>query len=142
LPSRPTAGKIGPTAAEELPEDVSLAHDVDDDRDLVLRRTDWSHLKGSLGKLQDARPNLSVWYAVAFAAAAVAGASILPVASAKDLPLWVTPLYVCVSLSCAIIGAVLVWLDKRFGQEIRSRIRDIEADIREIEQGAEPGPNA
>ena len=119
-----------------------MPHDGDDDRDLVLRRSDWSHLKGSLGKLQDARPNLSVWYAVAFAAAVVAGASIVPVSSAKDLPLWVTPLYVCVSLSCVIIGAVLVWLDKRFGQEIRSRIRDIEADIREIEQGAEPGPNA
>ena len=123
---------------------MSLAHDgdSDDDRHLVLRRTDWSHLKGSLGKLQEARPNLSVWYAVAFAAAAVASASILPVSSARDLPLWVTPLYVCVSLSCVIIGTVLVWLDKRFGQEIRGRIREIEADIREIEQSAEPGPIA
>ena len=71
-----------------------------------------------------------------FAIAAAAGASIFPVASAHDLPLWVTPLYVCVTLSCMIIGTVLVWLDKRFGQEIRSRIREIDADIREIEQSA------
>jgi hypothetical protein len=115
-----------------------LAHDgdSDDDRHLVLRRTDWSHLKGSLAKLQDARPNLGIWYAVCFAIAAAAGASIFPVAAAHDLPLWVTPLYVCVTLSCLIIGTVLVWLDKRFGQEIRSRIREIDADIREIEQSA------
>ena len=59
--------------------------------------------------------------------------------AARDLPLWVAPLYVCVTLSAVIIGAVLVWLDKRFGQEIRGRIREIEADIREIEQSAEPG---
>ena len=109
------------------------AREGDEDQQMTLRRSDWLHLKGSLSKLHEARPNLSVWYAVCFAIAAAAGASIYPVAVAANLPPWVAPLYVCVTLSCIIIGATLAWLERRYGREMRLRIRDIDVDIREIE---------
>jgi len=114
--------------------------EADEDRQLPIRRADWTHLKISLGKIHEVRPNLSIPYSVCFAIGAAAGASIFPVSVTKDLPNWVTPLYVCVTLSCLMIGGVLVWLDKRFGGEIRTRVRELENDMREIEQAAEHGP--
>jgi hypothetical protein len=49
----------------------------------------------------------------------------------------VAPLYVCATLSAVIIGAILAWLERRYGQEIRNRLRDIDVDLQEIEQSAE-----
>jgi hypothetical protein len=114
-------------------QQVTETRESDEDQQMSLRRSDWLHLRASLAKLNEARPNLTVWYAVCFAIAAAAGASIYPVAVAGNLPPWVAPLYVCVTLSCFIIGATLAWLERRFGREMRMRIRDIDVDIREIE---------
>ena len=108
--------------------------DDDDEKNMTLRRADWAHLKASLSKLHDTRPNLSVWYAVSFATAAAAGASIYPVSVSANLPPWVAPLYVCVTLSCVIVGATMAWLERRYGHEMRQRLRDIEVDVHEIEQ--------
>jgi hypothetical protein len=119
---------------------VMHSAEADEDRQLPIRRADWTHIKISLGKIHEVRPSLSIAYSVCFAIGAAAGASTFPVSAARDLPSWVTPLYVCITLSCFIIGSVLVWLDRRFGGEIRTRVRELENDLREIEQVAEHGP--
>jgi hypothetical protein len=114
--------------------------EADEDRQLPIRRADWNHIRVSLGKIHEVRPSLGIAYSVCFAIGAAAGASIFAVSATRDLPSWVTPLYVCITLSCVIIGGVLVWLDRRFGGEIRTRVRDLENDLREIEQVADHGP--
>ena len=125
-----------------MPKELLMMQSAEseEDRQLPIRRADWTHIKISLGKIHEVRPNLSIAYSVCYAIGLAAGASIFPLAAARDLPSWVTPLYVCVTLSCMIIGSVLVWLDRRFGGEIRTRVRDLENDLREIEQVAEHGP--
>jgi hypothetical protein len=125
-----------------MPKELLVMHsaETDEDRQIPIRRADWTHIRVSLSKIHDIRPSLSIAYSVCFAIAAAAGASIFPVSAARDLPAWVTPLYVCISISSVIIGGVLVWLDRRFGGEIRNRVRELENDLREIEQIADNGP--
>jgi hypothetical protein len=107
---------------------------------VVVRRSDWQRIKGALASVSAARPNLAVWYALAFGVAAATGASVLPVAAARDLPPWVTPMYVCVALSSGIVGGVLVWLERTIGGAIRARLQDVELEMSEAEHVLEEPP--
>lgn len=116
---------------------MTLGVATEQEKPLAVRRSDWAHLKVSLAKLQEARPKLTVGYAVCFAIAAASVPPIFLVSASSNLPPWVAPLYVCATLSAVIIGAILAWLERRYGQEIRNRLRDIDVDLQEIEQSAE-----
>ena len=104
---------------------------------LVIRRADWQRIRAALNGISSARPNLGVWYALSFGVAGATGVSILPVAAARDLPAWVTPMYVCVALSSAIIAGVLLWLERTVGGAIRSRLMEVDLEMTEAERALE-----
>ena len=100
---------------------------------MAVRRKDWERIKRRISKAVEPAPGLSVVYSVLFGIAATSGYSTGPIAISKNLPSWVTPLYVCVSIFSFFCGCVFVFLDRKFRSERKSELEDIEADMDDVE---------
>jgi hypothetical protein len=109
---------------------------------VAIRRLDWARIRRNLLRCTEPQSTLSVWYSICFGIAGSAGFSIIPIGATKDLPAWVWPLYICVTVASGFLGLVLVWLDRRLNQHRRSQIADLAADMDEIERtfDAQGGP--
>jgi hypothetical protein len=109
---------------------------------VAIRRLDWARIRRNLLRCNEPQPSLSVWYSICFGIAGSAGFSIIPIGATKDLPAWVWPLYICVTVATGALGVLLVWLDRRLNQQRRSQIADLDADMDEIERtfGSQGGP--
>jgi hypothetical protein len=105
---------------------------------IAVRRSDWGRCRRNVKRLTQLPPTLSVWYSICFGIAASAGASIIPIHAAKDLPSWVTPLYVCATAATALLGIVIAILDFRLREQRKSRVDDVDADMQEIEESFPP----
>jgi hypothetical protein len=116
-----------------LSTQIAVPAPTTEDR-VAIRRLDWARIRRNLLRCNEPQPNLSVWYSICFGVAGSAGFSIIPIGAAKDLPVWVWPLYICVTVTSGFLGVVLVWLDRRLNQQRRSQITDLDADMDEIEQ--------
>jgi len=105
----------------------------DRERRMAIRYSDWKRLKRRLSQVVDQIPKLSVVYSILFGIAATAGLSIIPIAASQDLPSWVTPLYLCVFAFSLFCGLIFVLVDRKFRSRRKSDLRDIEADMKDIE---------
>ena len=100
---------------------------------MAIRCSDWERLKRRLSRIVDPVPRPSIVYSILFGIAASSGLSIIPIAASQGLPPWVTPLYACVCAFSLLCGGVFVWVDRKVRSGRKSELRDIEADMNDIE---------
>ncbi|MFX0204101.1 MAG: hypothetical protein ACFFCW_49010 [Candidatus Hodarchaeota archaeon] len=100
---------------------------------MAIRCSDWERIKRRISQIADPIPKLSVVYSILFGIAATSGLSILPIVVSQGLPSWVTPLYICIFLFSFLCGCVFVYVDRKFRSGRSSDIKDIKADMNDIE---------
>lgn len=100
---------------------------------LAIRRQDWKRLRTRIQQTDDSSWNLSVVYSTLFGAAASAGLSVIPIAAARELPAWVSPLYVCFFLFSLLGGFVFLAIDRKLQTMRHSERQGIIEEMGEIE---------
>ena len=100
---------------------------------LAIRHQDWKRIKGKIRHFDTKPSKLPVIYSVLFGFAGSAGLSIIPIATTKDLPPWILPLFICFfgfGLLCAL---VFVLIERRNKEKEQSVQIDIIEEMTEIE---------
>ena len=101
---------------------------------LAIRLSDWCRIKTKLSGVAKPAPDFSGVYYVLFGISGSALLSLIPLAVARGLPAWVTPLYLCFFVFSLLCASVLVWANKDVRRSRRSSIVEILADIKEIDR--------
>ncbi len=127
---------IQPSSEESLnwkrEESINLPMPESEGR-LAIRRQDWKRLKSSIQRINNHSSTYSIIYSVLFGVSGSAGLTIIPIMWAKDLPSWVTPLYLCVCLFSFLSAVVFVMVDRRVSLMIQSDREEIIEEMSEIE---------
>lgn len=105
----------------------------DQDSLLAIRHLDWKRIKNRVSKIAERRTPLSLWYPTLFAIGITSGLSIYPISITKDLPSWVTPLYVLTTIFSFFVGGVFMLLDRKYKGDTASEVLDIKSDMEEVE---------
>jgi len=100
---------------------------------LAIRHQDWRRLRIRIQRMENRGSNLAVVYSIFLGVAGSAGLSILPISQTKDLPSWVTPLYVCVFVFSALCGLVFVMVERGLRKKARTAQTDIIEEMSDIE---------
>ena len=103
------------------------------ERRMPIRYMDWERVKGRVSHMGHPLPRLPIAYSVFFGISATAGLSLIPLASAGDLPTWVMIVYGSVTFGALGIAAVCVYLDRRLRSEARSDAAECLSDMEGIE---------
>ena len=83
-----------------------------DDGCYSIRKFDWNRLKRLTLKSDQKKANLPVIYSILYGVSASAGVSIIPLVFADNLPNWVTPLYIIITIFSLGIAILLTNMDK------------------------------
>jgi hypothetical protein len=105
-----------------------------DDSYYSIRKFDWKRLKRLASKEQIKNVNLTIIYSILFGFAGSTGVSIIPLYYADNLPGWVTPIYIFISLICIGVAILLVILDKTIQKTQNADIDEIKIEMEEIEK--------
>jgi hypothetical protein len=100
---------------------------------LAIRHQDWRRLKNRIQRVDNNSWNLSVVYSTLFGVAVSAGLSIIPLAATKDLPAWVTPLYICFFFFSLICALVFIAIDRKLKSQRHSDRQDMIDEMSDIE---------
>lgn len=101
----------------------------------AIRKSDWERLKRNVGRCKDNSPTLADWYFCCFGIAGSSGVSIVPLLFAAGLPAWVVPAYGCTTAFAAVLGIVLLIVNRRVVRQRLDTVDDLSIDMKEIESG-------
>ena len=118
-------------ATREVPVSIPSP---DSERRMEIRRADWDRLKRRLSRLSHPIPKLHLVYSVLLGIASTASLSIIPLSKSQGLPVWVIPLYWCVTIFAFICAIVFIFIDRKVQSATSSGASDIEEDMEEIEK--------
>jgi hypothetical protein len=105
---------------------------------IAIRLSDWCRIKTKLSGVVKPAPDLSGVYNVLFGISGSALLSLIPLAVARGLPAWVTPLYLYFFVFSLLCALVLVRANQDVRRSRRSSVAEILADIKAIDQTFEP----
>jgi protein-S-isoprenylcysteine O-methyltransferase Ste14 len=99
---------------------------------------DWRRIKAKLSRATAPAQDFSGVYYLLFGISGSALLSLIPLAVARGLPAWVTPLYLCFFVFSLLFALALVRLNKDVRASRQSAIAEILADIEEIDRTFAP----
>lgn len=108
------------------------------DRRLAVRYRDWERLQQDVRKAGRSELGfLAILWPLSFGVAATSLFSIMPMASARDLPAWVIPSYMAATVAGIALGSVFALLHWKLAKTVRGNLEEIVAEMGRI--GAVPG---
>jgi hypothetical protein len=119
-------------------EDPLVVPPQNSDGRIAIRVSDWRRIKAKLSRAAKPAPDFSGVYYVLFGISGSALLSLIPLAVARGLPAWVTPLYLCFFVFSLLCALVLVRANKDVRKSRRSSVAELLADIKEIDRTFEP----
>jgi hypothetical protein len=105
-----------------------------DDGCYSIRKFDWNRLKRLTLKSDQKKANLPVIYSILYGVSASAGVSIIPLVFADNLPSWVTPLYIIITIFSLGIAILLTNMDKSDNKNKDADLNEIKTEMEEIEK--------
>lgn len=105
-----------------------------DDGCYSIRKFDWNRLKRLTLKSDQKKANLPVIYSILYGVSASAGVSIIPLVFADNLPNWVTPLYIIITIFSLGIAILLTNMDKSDNKNKDADLNEIKTEMEEIEK--------
>jgi len=103
-----------------------------------IRRIDWERIKRMVDNPNQKEISYDIFYSILFGVAGSSGVSIIPIAFATNLPSWVTPAYVIMTISCLTIGIVFKIIDSKTTSNKKIKIDEIRTEMDEIEKLYKP----
>lgn len=106
-----------------------------DDGCYSIRKFDWSRIKRKIdntGSKDNVDFKLS--YSILYGVGGSAGLSILPIAYAENLPSWVTPLYVIISIFGIGTAFILNVMDNKLDKNKDIDLTEIKEEMEEVEK--------
>lgn len=106
-----------------------------DDGCYSIRKFDWSRIKRKIdntGSKDNVDFKLS--YSILYGVGGSAGLSILPIAYAENLPRWVTPLYVIISIFGIGTAFILNVMDNKLDKNKDIDLTEIKEEMEEVEK--------
>lgn len=99
------------------------------ERLMGVRFFDWERIRGRVSRISENKPSLSIWYPSMFGISISAALSVWPVSVTRDLPSWVTALYVFAAIGFFVMGVVLWRFDRNLNTNVAQEAKDIVTDM-------------
>jgi hypothetical protein len=99
-----------------------------------IRKIDWDRIKRLVNKTPKKEINYSIYFSILFGIAGSSGVSIVPILFADNLPSWVAPTYIIVTIVCLVLGFIFKNYESINKRNKEVDINEIKIELDEIEK--------
>lgn len=118
----------------EFPHSQRISVPVpEQDRAYAVRDFDWQRIKRRVKRLSEKDLDFSIWYPGLIGMGVSSGLSIVTVCNTKDLPNWVTVLYVLATFCFLFMGFMLRKIDSKARLDTQSDAKEVLSDMEAVE---------
>mgnify|MGYP001592503310 CR=1 FL=1 len=107
---------------------------ITNDSSFEMRKSDWERIKRYVNKLPKQNKFLSNLYSI-FLGAGFSGVLVLiSLINSQNLKPWIIPTYIIFTISCFILGGVILYLDVNYSKKLKETKDELATEICEIEK--------